>query len=183
MECDDDAALLRAAAAGDDPATTVLVRRYIRPATLLAVQLLGDRDEAEDVVAEAFMIALERASAFRASAPLAPWLYGIVRRVAIRRHRRAFRRRFLTSRWGAEPVESLDAERLLIVRETLDRVDAIVQRLPRMQRQCFELAVYHGFDVTEITHMLGIASSTVRQHIFRARRAVREAEGDDEKTY
>lgn len=182
MEYDDDAVLLRAAATGDDAATTVLVRRYIRPATLLAGQLLGDRDEAEDVVAEAFSIALERASSFRASAPFAPWLYGIVRRVAVRRHRKAVRRRLLTSHWGLQRDEPPNAEQLLIARETLHRVATVVRRLPRMQRRCFELAVGYGFDVKDISQMLGIASSTVRQHIFRARQAVRQAEGKDEPT-
>ena len=45
-----DAALLAATAAGDEAAFAVLVRRYVRGATLLAAQCLEDRNDAEDVI-------------------------------------------------------------------------------------------------------------------------------------
>ena len=70
-------------------ATSSLVRQYVRPATMFARQLVGDSDDAEDVVAEAFVIAIERAATFRRGEPVGPWLYGIVRRVAAKYRRRA----------------------------------------------------------------------------------------------
>src|SRR5215469_1099092 len=133
MECS-DYQLLRQAAHGDDVATGVLVRRYVRRATLLARQLVGDADEAEDVVAEVFMIALERAATFREGEPVGPWLYGIVRRIAARQRRRAARRRWLLSRWLPEPRHMSDPGSSVEARDTIDRVAGIVQGLPEMQR-------------------------------------------------
>src|SRR5215472_12904619 len=129
----DDSQLLRRAADGDEAATGALVRQYVRRATLLARQLVGDADDAEDVVAEAFVVALDRASTFREGEPLGPWLYGIVRRIAARQRRRTARRRWLLSRWRPEPPRMLDPGSSAEARDTIDRVAGIVKELPEMQ--------------------------------------------------
>ena len=165
--------LLRRASEGDDAATGALVRQYVRRATLLARQLVGDADEAEDVVAEAFVVALERAATFREGEPVGPWLYGIVRRLAVRQLRRAARRRWLLLRWRPEPPRVSDPASTVEARDTIDRVAHIVKELPEMQRQCFSLVVHDGLDMTEVATMFDIAPSTVRQHVHRAREAIR----------
>lgn len=170
----DDGQLLARAAGGDDAATEELVRVFVRPATLFARQLVGDADEAEDIVAESFVIALDRANTFRKGEPVGPWLYGIVRRVAARYQRRAARRRWLLTRWPLERRPEPDPARGAEVRDTLDRVARMVAELPDMQRQCFTLVVRDGLDMLEVATMFGIAPSTVRQHVHRAREAIRE---------
>lgn len=172
MGDDHDARLLGRAVSGDDAATTEIVRRYVRRATLFARQLVGDPDDAEDVVAEAFVIALDRASTFREGESLGPWLYGIVRRVSAKYRRRASRRRWLLRAWRPESREA-DPGAIVAIRDSLDRVAAIVQQLPAMQRQCFDLVVQSGLDITEVATMFDIAPSTVRQHVHRAREAIR----------
>lgn len=169
----DDGYLLRRAVSGDDAATAEIVRRYVRRATLFARQLVGDQDDAEDVVAEAFVIALDRAATFREGESLGPWLYGIVRRVAAKYRRRASRRRWLLRAWRPVRTEISDPSQLVSVRDTIDRVAAIVQELPAMQRQCFDLVVQGGLDIQEVATMFDIAPSTVRQHVHRAREVIR----------
>lgn len=168
-----DAQLLRRAADGDNAATAALVRQYVRRATLLARQLVGDADDAEDVVAEAFVVALERATTFREGEPVGPWFYGIVRRIAARQRRRAARRRWLLARWHPEPRSEPDPAYRVEARDAIDRVALIVKELPEMQRQCFALVVQGGLDMTEVATMFDIAPSTVRQHVYRAREAIR----------
>lgn len=170
----DDSQLLHRAADGDEVATGALVRQYVRRATLLARQLVGDADEAEDVVAEAFVVALDRAATFRDGEPLGPWLYGIVRRIAVRQRRRATRRQWLLSRWRPEPRRVPDPASSAEARDTIDRVALLVKALPEMQRQCFALVVHGGLDIAEVATMFDISPSTVRQHVHRAREAIRE---------
>ena len=67
-----DAALLAASARGDDAAFAVLVRRYIRTATLLAAQLLGNRDDAEEIVQDAFTVVYKNARRFDPDRPFPP---------------------------------------------------------------------------------------------------------------
>src|SRR5579862_3072990 len=110
----------------DDCQLLEFVRLFVRPATLFARQLVGDADEAEDIVAESFVIALDRAPTFRTGEPFGPWLYGIIRRVAARSQRRAARRRWLLARWPLERRAAPDPARGAEVGDALDRVARIV---------------------------------------------------------
>lgn len=173
-----DAELLAATARGDGAAFAVLVRRYIRSATLLAAQLLGDRDDAEDVVQDAFTVVHRNARTFDAARPFGPWFYAMVRRLAANRRARDSRRARLLELFGrkelAEPL-STDVEAAVVAQ--LDGAEALraMNDLSPMQRACLELVVLRGLTTEEVAAMHGISESTVRQHVFRARAAVRRA--------
>jgi RNA polymerase sigma-70 factor, ECF subfamily len=169
-----DAELLTATARGDGSAFAVLVRRHIRAATFLAVQLLGDQDDAEDVVQDAFTIVHRDARRFDSTRPFPPWCFAIVRRLASNRRARDVRRARLTALWGRQVAESSPASEAA----TSARIDAdVAQRaltdLPPMQRACFELVVMRDLPIEQVAAMYGISESTVRQHVFRARNALR----------
>jgi RNA polymerase sigma-70 factor (ECF subfamily) len=171
-----DAELLAATARGDGVAFAVLVRRYIRAATLLAAQLLGDRDEAEDIVQDAFTVVHRKARAFDAERPFASWFFAIVRRLAANRRSRDLRRERLLRLWSRKttaPSAFPPADDALVA-----RLDAVVARrameyLSPMQRACFELVALRDLSTEEVAAMHGISESTVRQHVFRARAALR----------
>jgi RNA polymerase sigma factor (sigma-70 family) len=176
-----DAALLAADARGDAAAFGVLVRRHIRTATLLAAQLLGDRDDAEDIVQAAFTIVHDRARTFDPARPFAPWLYAIVRRLAANRRARDARRARLMRAWGrgaAAESAALGPERGVLARMEVETVRRAMAALSPMQRACLELVALHDLAPEEVAAMHGIEESTVRQHVFRARRALRRALDD-----
>lgn len=183
-----DAELLRATARGDAAAFGVLVRRYVRPATLLGAQLLGDSDDAEDVVQDAFTVVHRDAARFDADRPFAAWFYAIVRRLASNRRARDRRRERLFQLWGSGPAAEQASPPL--DESLLARIDgaasvALAARamdtLPPMQRACFELVAVRDVPVAEVAAMHGISESTVRQHIFRARAALRDALGEERR--
>ena len=180
-----DAVLLAASGRGDGAALGVLVRRYVRPATLLAAQLLGDRDDAEDVVQDAFTVVHRNAGTFDAARPFGPWFYAIVRRLAANRRARDARRARLLEQFGrkelAEP-SSKDVEEAAVAR--LDGAAALraMNDLSPMQRACIELVVIRGLTTEEVAAMHGISESTVRQHVFRARASLRNVLADPEGT-
>jgi RNA polymerase sigma-70 factor (ECF subfamily) len=175
-----DATLLAEAAAGDGAAFGVLVRRHIRAATLFAAQLLGDADDAEDVVQDAFGVVHREAGNFDAARAFTPWLYGIVRRLAGNRRHRERRRARLFRFWRSGPPEvSPAADESVIAQLDADAAARAMDDLPPMQRACFELVAVRDVPIAEVAAMHGISESTVRQHIFRARRALRGAlDGD-----
>ncbi len=169
-----DAALLAEAARGDGAAFGVLVRRYIRPATLLAAQLVGDRDDAEDVVQEAFTVVYRGARGFDPERPFAPWFYAIVRRLAAnRRAREARRARLLRLFRGRAHQAAPDAA--LHAKLDVEAIRAAMTELAPMQRACFELVVLRDLAVETVAAMHGINEATVRQHVFRARVALRDS--------
>lgn len=179
-EAPSDAELLTAASRGDGAAFGVLVRRYIRSATLLAAQILGDADDAEDVVQDAFTVVHREANAFDASRPFGPWLFGIIRRLASNRRAREARRSRLLRVWGRHAESASTGPRsddAIVARLDAEAAAHAVAGLPAMQRACFELVATRGLSPSEVAAMHGIAESTVRQHVFRARAALRAALG------
>ncbi len=152
----------------------MLIRRYVRPVTLFVEQIVGDRDDAEDVAEETFLVVMRQAgSVDPRRGEFRSWLYGIARSLARRHKIRRQRRMRLWERWGDRTRVDPGPARATEAREMLARVARIVDGLPLMQRQCFELHVVRGFDVEEVATMFDVNPATVRQHVFRARRVIR----------
>lgn len=175
-EQETDAELLAGTVRGDTAAFARLVRRYIRSATLLAAQLRGDRDEAEDIVQDAFGVVYRQASTFDAARLFAPWFFAIVRRLALNSRAREARRDRLRRAWARDPAAEVGSR--TVEEEVFARLDAAtaslaMQELSPMQRACFELVVVRDLSIAEVAAMHGISESTVRQHVFRARAALR----------
>lgn len=177
-----DAELVARTVRGDESALAVLVRRYIRPATLLAAQLLGDRDDAEDVVQDAFRIVYRDARRFDDTRPFGPWLFAIVRRLATNRVSRNARRARLLRFWGGTDTDNRTSpapDRAVLARLAGEAAWQAMKELPPMQRACFELVAVRGLSLEEVAAMHAISESTVRQHVFRARKALRARLGDE----
>ena len=172
-----DAALLAATTGGDGAAFAVLVRRYIRAATLLAAQLLGDRDDAEDIVQDAFNIVYDQAGRFDGARPFGPWFFAIVRRLATNRRSRDLRRVRLLRFWGHGDESPVSPPVDVAIFARLDAAAATraMEDLSPMQRACFELVVVRDLSTEKVAEMHGISESTVRQHVFRARAVLRNA--------
>lgn len=172
-----DAELLEATATGDEAAFAVLVRRYVRAATLLAAQIVTDRDEAEDVMQDAFLVVHRSAAKFDTNRAFAPWLFAIVRRLAANRKSRLARRARLLGLWGwvTHGVSRISRpETALNARLDAAKARRAMESLPPMQRTCFDLVVVHGFTPRDVAEMHGISESTVRQHVFRARTTLQD---------
>jgi RNA polymerase sigma-70 factor (ECF subfamily) len=126
----------------------------------------GRRHLAEDAVAEAFARAIERAD--HILEPL-PWIYRTAFRFASRELKRE-KRRVPTS---PDPIPGLDP---VEVQEIL----GALQTLSRNQRAAVLLHDQEGFTAPEIGRLLGLAAATVRVHLFRGRRRLRELLGEEE---
>jgi RNA polymerase sigma-70 factor, ECF subfamily len=184
-----DGELVEATARGDDEAFAVLVRRYVRTATLLAVQFLRRRDEAEDIVQDALLIVHRDARRFDTTRQFGPWFYAIVRRLAANRRSRNLRRARLLRLWRGrltgEPA-SPPAEATLNAGLDASAAARAMRGLSPMQRACFDLVEMRGLSTEEVAAMHGISESTVRQHVFRARASLRSvlsakaSEGSDD---
>ncbi|MFS8637020.1 MAG: sigma-70 family RNA polymerase sigma factor [Gemmatimonadota bacterium] len=169
-----DAWLVERVRAGDAEAYGELVRRHMRRAFSIAYRILEHREDAEDVVQEAFVRALERFDTLERGRPFEPWIYRIVVNGALNyRRARSIRR--------AEPIpedtRSGDtapdgaAERSELRRRLRDAMAG----LPERQRTIVQLAELEGFTSAEIAEILGLSDGTVRWHLLQARRALREA--------
>lgn len=144
--------------------------------------MIGDRDEAEDIVQAAFTVVHKRLAEFDRARPFPAWLFGIVRHIAERMRARSARRRRLLGKWGEHTVDEPRVpapDVLLCARTRLEAVYDAMRVLSPMQRACFELVALRNVAPADAAAMHGISESTVRQHVFRARNSIRSAIGDD----
>lgn len=171
----EEAAILARVQQGDIAAFDLVVRRYLRRAFAIAYRVLGHREDAEDLVQDAFLTALERIASFDRSRPFGPWFFRIVvNRGLNARKARAIRRTEAMPADVAEPGEPSPAG-LYERTEIRERFHAALAGLSQRQRLIVELADIDGMSGVEIAAMLGVSQGTVRWHLHMARHALRKA--------
>jgi RNA polymerase sigma-70 factor (ECF subfamily) len=171
-----DAVLVERACSGDERAFEQLVRRHLRAAFAVAVGVLADAADAEDVCQDAFVTALEQLDTCQPER-FAGWLLRIVRNRAISVHRQKKVRRALPLEWakGARSKQDpgVDLDRTAL----RERLMAAMAPLPERQREVLLLHDLEGWRHREIGEALDMPEGTVRYTLFQARRAVRERLG------
>jgi RNA polymerase sigma-70 factor (ECF subfamily) len=159
---------------GDATAYDALVRRHLARATTVARRLLGNTEDAEDLVQEAFIRALDRISTFDQSRAFAPWFFRLLINTGINaRKARALRaaepeREDFPSK-AANPLELAEREELRV------RFVAALAALPPRQRLVVSMFEVDGLSTAEIAEALGISCETVRWHHHQARQSLRHA--------
>lgn len=172
----DDSELVELVRAGDVAAYDLLVTRHMKRAYSVAYRLLGQREDAEDLVQDAFMAALEKIDTFKVGRSFAPWFYRIlVNRGLNSRKSRSLRR------MDALPPEISDSSRSPLRdterAELRERLTEALRTLPPRQKSVVELFELEGFTSLEIAEVLGLSDGTVRWHLHQARAKLREALG------
>lgn len=169
-----DARLIERVRAGDAEAYGELVRRHMRRAFSIAYRILEHREDAEDVVQESFLRALERFGSLEPGRPFAPWMYRIVVNGALnyRRARSVRRTEEIPEDARADGTAPDGAAEQAELRRRLREATAA---LPERQRTIVQLADLEGFTSAEVAEILGLSDGTVRWHLHQARRTLRQA--------
>ncbi len=170
--------LVRRARGGDAAACETLALEHRRAAYLLALQLLGNRDDALDATQDALLRFFSTLHRFRLGQPVRPWLYSIVRNRCRDLMRRGRVRRTEPldpepHRWRPELVDDtadpeLDAERAELRR----RVFAALAELQPDHREVLVLRDYQDLSYQEIASVLRVPRGTVMSRLHRARKAL-----------
>ena len=167
----DDAYLVQRAREGYVDAYAELVDRHGQLAYRVALRLLGNHHDAEDVAQEALVTAWQQLPRFKANSRFTTWLYQIVTRKTLNRITRTRATKSLDllgdiPDTGDEPAQR--TERHL----TVDAVTAAVDALPPPQRIAIVLRHFEGLSNAEIARITTSTIPAVRSHLFRGRRTL-----------
>jgi RNA polymerase sigma-70 factor (ECF subfamily) len=173
----DDRELARAARDGDDDAFAALVRRHSGGLHRAVARMLFDDEEAWDVVQMAWVRAWERLDRYDSRWSFATWVYRIATNLAIDVIR-ARSSRDKAHQAGMEHRlrlvgESEPSSRSAAANEVDDILEELVEELTPQQRSAFVLREIEGHDTADVARMLGCSATTVRNHIFQARKVLR----------
>jgi RNA polymerase sigma-70 factor (ECF subfamily) len=161
---------------GDRAAFGILVERQLPRALALATRILRHREDAEDLVQDAFLSALRHIDDFDARRPFWPWLSRIIVNrgldlVAARSIRTTEILGDDIADRGSSPA--IDAERS----DVFAQVRVAMSALPPRRRLVIELFELEGFSIVEIAELMESAPATIRWHLHVARRQLRRALG------
>lgn len=190
---------LRRAAPGDSKALEAIMREHNQRLYRLALGLVGDASDAEDVLQDAYVRAFERRASFAGRSGIGAWLASIVRNQAID-HLRSRRARHSAYRLESElpfvadelesPIEkapgrALDGNPELEVDREQVRValESAIAVLPSPFRSVFMLREIEGLSLQQTAIYLGIPIATVKTRAHRARLLLRAELGADFEGY
>ena len=180
MEFDSDNALVKRAREGDYSAFERLFERHRQLVYRFAYQMAPRRDDAEDIVQEAFVRAYQNLDKYRDEAKFTTWLLRIVTNLCTDMARMSHRRQALEQQeaggsllWMTQgdtedPVDNLNAEmRVKALRKALSA-------LPVHHRTVIVLRDLEEKEYSEIADILGCTIGGAKLRVLRARRALRD---------
>ncbi|MBX3197664.1 MAG: sigma-70 family RNA polymerase sigma factor [Labilithrix sp.] len=173
-----DADLLRRIAEGDVRAVGELYDRYGPTLFPIALRILRERSEAEDILHDAFVAVNERAHQYASErGSVIAWLVTLVRNLSIDRMRRRERRGALAREvLPHEPPASVrDPEQLTSEAGERAKIRRALANLPDAQRQTLEVAFFEGLSYPEIAARENVPLGTIKSRAARALAALREA--------
>jgi len=174
----DERDLIRRSQAGDLQAFEILVREKRNQVFRIARQILGDEEEAKDIAQLVFIRLWQTLGRFSEGGSFNAWLHRITVNLSIDCARRRRGRAQVEAR---EPtiLDGARAEggtsRSEMAKGEVQRVfQELAARLSPRQRAAFVLREIEGFSTEEVSEMLGMRMSTVRNHVHAARQTLQE---------
>lgn len=146
-----------------------------------ALKLARSHEDAEDLVSDTFLRALERWQQYRLGTNIRAWLFTILYHVFVSRQRRADAREVhayeATDQEAApydEPAGDLDPETRYFDSLFDDEVTRAIAALPEEYRSAVVLSDIHEMRYAEIAGVLGVPEGTVKSRLFRGRRILQK---------
>ena len=165
--------LIEASKNGDNRARRQLYELYARAMFNICFRMVNNREDAEDILQEAFVQAFMKLETFRYESTFGAWLKRIVINTCINALNKKKVDLLLTEDMHQYKHVSDEVEEEYLPLTTKD-VQKAMEQLPEGGRIVFSLYLLEGYDHVEIAEILGITESTSKSQFMRAKRRVYE---------
>ncbi|HPR59426.1 MAG TPA: RNA polymerase sigma factor [Prolixibacteraceae bacterium] len=164
--------LIVASKRGDNRARRQLYELYARAMFNICYRMMNNREDAEDILQDAFVQAFSKLDSFRYESTFGAWLKRIVSNTCINAINKRKVDLLLTDDmyYFSNRSEEEEPELPLTVKD----VERAMEQLPEGGRLIFSLYLLEGYDHVEIAEILGITESTSKSQFMRAKRKVYE---------
>jgi RNA polymerase sigma-70 factor (ECF subfamily) len=176
---------IEALRSGDKHEFARMVDTYSGPLYRLALKMLGNEPDAQDVLQNTFLKAFQHIREFEGRSKLSTWLYRIASNEALMMVRKRRPETNFTDTVQEQdedqildPVQFTDwcclPEEEFLTSESRAALDRAVQRLPETLRIVFILRDIEGLSIQETSQALGLSETAVKTRLLRARLRLRE---------
>lgn len=169
----DEQALVDRCRSGDDSAFAELVDRYKDLVYGLIYRMIADRGAVDDLAQEVFLKVHRGLPYFRGEARLSTWIFRIVQNVCAQS--RSSRKPEVPLETDGPPRPELGVEDAAFRDvELRDRLQKAMEQLPPNYRMLVAAHYLSGVQYEALAEALGIPLGTVKTHLYRAKRQLRE---------
>ena len=188
LDADPDVEWVRRAQAGDLGSFESLINRHERKVYSLALRMLRQEQDAEDVAQQTFLSALEHLKSFRGEASFVTWLLRIATHAALKVIRKRKGLSFTSLEAATEADERFETvphpefiadwrdspENLVQRSETRRLLDEALEELDEKHRLVFLLRDVEGLSIKETAELLELTEANTKVRLLRARLQLRE---------
>jgi RNA polymerase sigma-70 factor (ECF subfamily) len=158
---------------GSRDAQYQLYRQYSRAMFNICMRMMNNREEAEDMLQEAFSEAFRRLDSFRHESTFGAWL----KRITVNKCINEIKRKKASLEFFEDMApfgQQQDDTGELSPGLSVEQVRKAMEHLPRGSRMIFSLYLLEGYDHQEISQILGISESNSKTQYMRARQRLKE---------
>ncbi|MCP4985645.1 MAG: RNA polymerase sigma factor [Colwellia sp.] len=175
---DDELLWIEQAKQGSQSAFYQLYQQHHKAIYALCWRMLADKDSAEDVCQEVFVVLWQKINNFRGESKFSTWLHSVATNVVLghlRKHKNWLQRVFSIEEQGASLVEPSVG---LSDDSALNTLDKHIARLPERARLVFVLFAVEGYRHEEIAKMLKMAVGSSKSQLHRAKSLLKASLSD-----
>jgi len=156
---------------GDQDAYGVLIKDYQNSVFNVCYRILGNRQEAEDLVQEAFLRAFQQLRKFDPDRPFGPWMRTLAANQCYNHLKKKKLQRvpLEDEKYRLKDDPSREPENLLEISQENRELYKALWKLPDSQRIALELRHFQGLSYQEMAQLLRLPLNTVRSHLYRGR--------------
>lgn len=170
-----DSSLIRSTISGDEKSFAKLVSFYKKRIEAIGMSFFKNKSDTDDFAQEVFIKIFENLKNFQGKSSFATWLTSIAYNTAVNSKNR--RKEFLPLTDESEDLiqdKDFSPEKKEIRRITAEAVNEAVKDLPENYAMCIKLYFYNDNSHAEISRITGLPVNTIKSHIFRAKKILRE---------
>jgi RNA polymerase sigma-70 factor (ECF subfamily) len=176
----DDDSIIEGCAAGKRSAQSALFNRYAPAMLAVCMRYARDREEAEDILQEAFLKIFRYISTFRKEGSFEGWMKRVMINHALNHYRKRRKMPFLEDIDAINETDILDREDPDAPHAPIsaEKLTTLIQKLPPGYRMVFNMYVFEEFSHKEISMELNISENTSKTQLLKARRMLRKKIND-----
>ena len=172
----DDYELVREFLSGNQQAFNNLARKYQEKIYWHARRILGDHDDAHDVVQQVLLVMYYKLSTFNFSSSLYTWIFKVTYTRSLNQLKKRKLKRIVTFNFS-DDIENIGYENVidnLENKEEIVRMERILNRLPLKQREVFVMRNFDELTYEEISKITGKSIGTLKANYFHAFKKIKE---------
>ena len=180
----EDKKLIIRAQNGDNQAFEELVVKYDRVVLYVANSFRNNSDDAKDIYQEVFLRVHKGLKNFQFKCEFSTWVYRITTNVCISFKRKSINYSFDSQNQYDENSQNnisfestidsgVRTDQSTIDNETVQLINAELNKLPKQQKMAFTLKYYQGFKIKEIAKMMNCTDGTIKRYLFDSTKKMR----------